>query len=57
MSSQRELGLLSVAAPTYNEELTVREFHRRISESLAGKPFELILVDDGSTDGTPQLLE
>jgi glycosyltransferase involved in cell wall biosynthesis len=48
----RALGLLSVAAPVYNEEGTLAEFHRRVSAALSGLPYELILVDDGSTDGT-----
>jgi dolichol-phosphate mannosyltransferase len=56
MNAQRELRLVSVVAPLFNEEQTLPEFHRRVGEALAGLPFELILVDDGSTDGTPRLL-
>jgi polyisoprenyl-phosphate glycosyltransferase len=52
----RKLNLLSVAAPVYNEEATVEEFHRRLSRALAGLPYELILVDDGSTDATAAIL-
>src|SRR5688572_12260102 len=54
--AQRRLGLLSVVAPVFNEEDLVDEFHGRVSAALEGLPFELILVDDGSTDGTPGLL-
>src|SRR5688500_5225256 len=53
---RRELSLLSVAAPAYNEVDCIREFHRRIAGALEGISFELILVDDGSTDGTADIL-
>ncbi|MEI6650094.1 MAG: glycosyltransferase family 2 protein [Candidatus Moraniibacteriota bacterium] len=45
---------VSVVVPLYNEEGNVREQHRRIKESLdrMGKPYEIIFVDDGSTDKT-----
>jgi polyisoprenyl-phosphate glycosyltransferase len=52
-----ELRLLSVVAPLYNEIDTIEEFHRRVAAALEGVPFELVLVDDGSTDGTGELLE
>ncbi len=35
-----------------NEENSVEELYRRTVTALDGKPFELILVDDGSTDAT-----
>lgn len=53
----RSLGLLSVAAPVFNEEETLDEFYGRIVSALEGLSFELILVDDGSTDRTAPLLE
>jgi glycosyltransferase involved in cell wall biosynthesis len=52
----RALTLLSVVAPVCNEELVIAEFHRRTVAALEGLPLELILVDDGSTDATPELL-
>ena len=52
----RELALLSVVAPACNEEELIAEFHRRTVSALEGLPFELIIVDDGSTDDTPRLL-
>jgi glycosyltransferase involved in cell wall biosynthesis len=53
----RELALMSVVAPVYNEEALIDEFYARTCAALGGIPFELVLVDDGSTDGTPLRLE
>jgi glycosyltransferase involved in cell wall biosynthesis len=58
----RELGLytvpegmrISVIVPVYNERSTVGEIVRRIREVPI--PKEIILVDDGSTDGTRDVL-
>ena len=49
---------LSLVIPAYNEEENVEVLLQRVSAALAtiGKPFEVIIVDDGSTDRTPQLL-
>ena len=45
---------LSVVIPTYNEAENVEELHRQVASALEslGRPYELLLVDDGSTDGT-----
>ena len=44
----------SIIAPIYNEKDNLPELHRRIKEVMdsTGEPWELILVDDGSTDGS-----
>jgi dolichol-phosphate mannosyltransferase len=55
--NMRELDLLSVVAPVYNEEALVDEFYARVCAALDGLPFELVLVDDGSNDGSSAALE
>lgn len=49
--------LLSVVAPVYDEELLVEEFVARATAAVADYEFELVLVNDGSKDSTPQLLD
>jgi glycosyltransferase involved in cell wall biosynthesis len=46
---------LSVVIPVYNEEGTIKEVIRRVSE--VDIPKEIIVVDDGSTDGTAAEIE
>jgi len=53
----RSLGLLSVVAPVYNEQELIEEFYNRVVKALAGFEFELVLVDDGSSDGTAAILQ
>lgn len=46
---------LSVVAPCYNEQAGIAEFHGRVSRvcsDLVGNSYEIVLVNDGSTDGT-----
>jgi polyisoprenyl-phosphate glycosyltransferase len=50
-------ALLSVVAPVYNEQELVEEFARRACAAVADYSFELVLVNDGSADATPQLLD
>lgn len=42
----------SVVIPLYNEADNVAILQKEIQEALVGRNYELILVDDGSTDGT-----
>jgi dolichol-phosphate mannosyltransferase len=44
----------SIIAPIYNEIDNLPELYRRVKEVMdsSGEPWELILVDDGSTDGS-----
>jgi len=44
--------VISVVAPVFNEEETLPEFYRRVRAVMdgLGEPWELVLVDDGSSD-------
>jgi polyisoprenyl-phosphate glycosyltransferase len=51
---------LSVVIPCYNEEAVIHELHRRVTlacRSLVGGSYELVLVNDGSFDGTWAMLQ
>jgi dolichol-phosphate mannosyltransferase len=52
---QRPLEL-SVIIPTLNEAGNVEPLLEKLGIALAGIEWEAIFVDDGSTDGTPELL-
>ncbi len=52
MNAARELALLSVVSPVYQEEATIERFCAAVTDALKDIPFELVLVDDGSTDDT-----
>jgi glycosyltransferase involved in cell wall biosynthesis len=49
--------LLSIIVPAYNEARTIDQVLRRVAEQDLGGPYEVIVVDDGSTDGTAELAE
>jgi glycosyltransferase involved in cell wall biosynthesis len=49
---------LSVVMPAYNERATIREIVSRVlAVDLGAVARELIIVDDGSTDGTREILK
>jgi polyisoprenyl-phosphate glycosyltransferase len=56
MTESRQLGLLSVVAPLYNEEASIGAFYDRVTRALDGLELELVLVDDGSRDATGEHL-
>ena len=50
---------ISVVVPLYNEEENIGELHGRIKKVLeaTGEEYEIIFIDDGSTDRTLELLQ
>jgi len=50
---------ISVAVPVYNEIESLQELYNRVKAVLEdlGEPWELILIDDGSTDGSSEWIE
>jgi polyisoprenyl-phosphate glycosyltransferase len=54
-----ESPLVSVIVPCYNEQEVLRECHAQLTQVLeasCGKSYELIYVNDGSNDGTEEIL-
>jgi dolichol-phosphate mannosyltransferase len=50
------MALVSVVAPMHDEAPTVARFHERVAAALDGEDWELVVVDDGSRDGTHDAL-
>ena len=52
------MKLISIVVPVYNEEVNIRHFYEAIREVMEPLPytFELIFVDDGSTDSSREIL-
>jgi dolichol-phosphate hexosyltransferase len=56
--TDRESARLSVLMPVYNERATIETAIARVlAENVSVDGLELIVVDDGSTDGTCELLD
>ncbi len=53
-----EIPYISVVIPVYNEEANLEELGRRLINTLEAlsRPFEIIFVDDGSNDGSWDIL-
>ena len=49
--------MLSVVVPTYNEAGSLPPLIDRLAKALAGREWELVVVDDGSPDGTADIAE
>lgn len=59
MVEQGENVALTVMAPVYNEAPNIRPLYEQITAALEGvvADYEIVLVDDGSTDGGYEVLE
>lgn len=53
------MPVLSAVVPVFNEEDGIAELHRRLSDALGtlGLTYEIVLVNDGSRDRSPELLD
>ncbi|MBA2691913.1 MAG: DUF2304 family protein [Rubrobacter sp.] len=49
-------GRLLVVVPAYNEAPSIREVLGTLPESVLGYEVDILVVDDGSTDGTEEIL-
>ena len=49
---------VTVVIPVHNEREALEELHERLAEVLCheGRPYEILFVDDGSTDGSTDVL-
>lgn len=49
----------SIVAPIFNELQNIPELYRRVREVMSSQPdtWELVLVDDGSTDGSTEVIQ
>lgn len=52
----RELRLISIVVPVYNSELLVPRLAARLEDALRGIKWELVLVNDGSRDGSWEVI-
>lgn len=50
--------LISIVIPLLNEEGNLRLLHQKLTEVLSalGRPYEIVFINDGSTDSSPQIL-
>ena len=57
-NSAAEAPRYSLVVPFHDEQDSVRELHRRLSDQMTGHfdPVEFVYVDDQSSDGTPKIL-
>ena len=55
---KNEKKMLTIVVPVYNEQLNIEKFYTEVIKNVAtlDMAFEIIFVDDGSSDTTPLLL-
>lgn len=52
-----QISKVSIVIPCYNESATIKAVLQKVSESIPEYQKQIIVVDDGSTDGTIELLK
>ena len=57
MNEATRAPALSVVVPIFNEEKNMSILQEELRAALAGRDYEVIFVDDGSTDGTAERIE
>lgn len=55
LSRQTKGVMISIIVPTINEAENLPELARRLSAAMSGRAYELLVVDDASTDATPEV--
>jgi glycosyltransferase involved in cell wall biosynthesis len=58
-NSATTFPVYSVVAPVFNEAETLPQFYKRVVEVMeeVGEPFELLLINDGSIDGSYHIMQ
>lgn len=56
-TERKDFVKLSIVVPCYNEEENIPLLLERFGEVVSGKDMEVILVDNGSTDGSAHVLK
>src|SRR3989338_4013195 len=57
MNETKEIGTVSIIIPVYNEKNTILEVLAKVKKAeVAGLKKEIVIIDDGSTDGTKEVL-
>ncbi|MBD3186695.1 glycosyltransferase [Candidatus Bathyarchaeota archaeon] len=49
--------MFSIIIPAFNEESTIAYCLRRLHQEIGGEDYEIIVVNDGSTDGTAKVVK
>ncbi len=53
----KNLKQISIISPSYNEEENISRFIDQVSKAVKGYNYEIIIVDDNSTDKTPEIID